>query len=104
MKKIIQQILSTEREAEAIQRDADRLQAQLDDLRQKEERIKEQSMEHAKERLAKRRAALEEELECFRAATESETVAEEERLEEAWRLHHAEQVDQLYRRIVEKDV
>ncbi len=101
MEQSLYQIFEIEAEAEAIQQEADALEAKLGDLKEKEELFLAQSMEKAKERLAKKRAALEEQQAQYRAELNAETEAELAHLQAEWEAHHGEWVETLYRHAIQ---
>lgn len=102
MDKVLHQILEIEQEARGIQQAADQLQAQLDDLKGKEDTFKAQSMQKARERLAKKQAALQEQQEQYALQIRSQTACELDRLQQEWEQHHREWVDALYDQVTAK--
>ncbi len=100
MEQSLYQIFEIENEAEAIQQEADALEAQLGELKEKEDLFLAQSMEKARERIAKKKAALEEQQAQYRAELSVETEAELAHLQKEWESHHGEWVEALYRRAI----
>lgn len=99
MEKVLHQILEIEQEARGIQQAADQLQAQLDDLKEKEDTFKAQSMEKARERLAKKQAALQEQQEQYYLQLRAQTDGELDRLQREWEQHHRDWVAALYTQV-----